>query len=153
MTITNIGHVVLPSRDVERSMSFYEKVLGMQRVAYLERARMGFLSFGTVHHDVALCQVDSTAAGPLGSPGNSHTGIHVAGGPDELGRLHRRLSEAGVDVDAVHDFGFMHGFYFLDPDGNRLELFCDLMEDSAALELLRSKETASVAGSTGTPSG
>lgn len=140
MKITGIGHVVLPTRDVEAGLDFYHRVLGLEKVAYLPFAKMGFLSLGKTHHDIALCKVADGEA--VGSPGNSHTGIHVDGGPNALEELRDRLLAAGVEVEEVHDFGFMNGFYFKDLDGNRIELFCDVMSEDDALELLRSKQPA-----------
>jgi catechol 2,3-dioxygenase len=138
MKITGIGHVVLPTRDVEAGLDFYQRVLGLEKVAYLPFAKMGFLSLGSTHHDIALCKVPDDE--PVGSPGNSHTGIHVDGGPEALEELRDRLLAADVEVEEVHDFGFMNGFYFKDPDGNRIELFCDVMSEDDALKLLRSKQ-------------
>jgi catechol 2,3-dioxygenase len=143
MKITGIGHVVLPTRDVEAGLDFYHRVLGLEKVAYLPFAKMGFLSLGRTHHDIALCKVADDE--PVGSPGNSHTGIHVDGGPEALKALRDRLLAADVEVEEVHDFGFMNGFYFKDLDGNRIELFCDVMGEDDALDLLRSKQPARVA--------
>src|ERR1700749_3641131 len=141
MKLTGIGHVVLPSRDVEAGLGFYHRVLGLEKVAYLPQARMGFLSFGSTHHDIALCKVDENT--PVGSQGNAHTGIHVDGGPGALGEIRAPLASKGFDVEPVHDFGFMNGFYFKDLDGNRIELFCDVMAEDEALNLLRSKQKPS----------
>jgi catechol-2,3-dioxygenase len=138
MKITGIGHVVLPTRDVEAGLDFYQRVLGLEKVAYLPFAKMGFLSLGKTHHDIALCQVADDE--PVGSPGNSHTGIHVDGGPEALEELRDRLVAADVEVEEVHDYGFMNGFYFKDLDQNRIELFCDVMSEDDALKLLRSKQ-------------
>src|SRR5262245_1646646 len=112
MKITGIGHVVLPSHDVEAGLAFYERVIGLEKVAYLPRANMGFLSFGSTHHDIALCKVDGD--GYVGSQGNAHTGIHIEGGPEALAEIRDRLTAEGIEVEQVHDFGFMHGFYFKD---------------------------------------
>ncbi|GAA5190215.1 hypothetical protein GCM10023322_44860 [Rugosimonospora acidiphila] len=147
MKITGIGHVVLPSHDVEAGLAFYERVLGLEKVAYLPAARMGFLSFGRTHHDIALCKVDESV--PVGSQGNAHTGIHVDGGPEALVEIRERLAAEGIDVEPVHDFGFMNGFYFKDPDGNRIELFCDIMADGEALDVLRAKQQRASRASAG----
>ena len=146
MKPTGIGHVVLPTRDVEAGLDFYHRIFGLEKVAYLPQARIGFLSFGTRHHDIALAQVKDDE--PTGSPGNAHTGIHVEGGPEGLAQIRQRLADEGIDVEPVHDFGFMNGFYFKDPDGNRIELFCDIMPEEDALNVLRAKNRPSASAST-----
>ena len=136
--ITGVQHAVLPTRDIETGLKFYEETLGLERVAHIPGAKMGFLSFGSKHHELALSLVDENE--PTGSPGKSHTGIHIEGGPEALEELYEQVAAKGVKTEKVHDFGFMHGFYLYDPDGNRIELFCDVMEDQDALDLLRSRD-------------
>ena len=43
--------------------------------------------------------------------------------PTTVDALYERVKSSGAKIDRPHDFGFMKGFYFYDPDGYTLELF------------------------------
>jgi len=133
--IKKIGHVVLGSRDPKRSMEWYRDALGMDVVHYLDRAQMWFLSFGTQHHDLAVTKLPDDA--PVGTFGASHVAIEIEGGLDQLKELYERVKEAGGEVENGHDFGMLTGFYCLDPDGNRLELYFDHETHEEAKAIMR----------------
>ena len=52
-----LGHVNLTVSDLERSMAFYTRVLGIEEVRREPDIKAGFLSNGNTHHDVALVEV------------------------------------------------------------------------------------------------
>ncbi len=132
-----LAHVVIGVRDARKSQQWYADVLGMEPVSYLEGINMGFLSFGANHHDIALMNVPEGQ--PVGSAAGTHVAFQIEGGMDELKALYQRLKSKGVNVENGHDFGFLNGFYFYDPDGNRLELFYDYLPVHEARETLRGK--------------
>ncbi|HLY64312.1 MAG TPA: VOC family protein [Chloroflexota bacterium] len=133
--VKKLAHVVLAVKDARKSMEWYQDVLGMEPMGYLEGINMGFLSFGEQHHDLALMNAPEGAA--LGSASGAHVAFVLEGGMDELKTTYARLKAKGVKVDGGHDFGFLNGFYFYDPDGNRLELFYDSVSLDEARSVLR----------------
>lgn len=120
---TRLGHVHLKVTDVDRAVEFYTSVLGLER---RERTgRFAFLTYGDVHHDVALQEVGGPPAadGPGPRVGLFHVAVEC---PDRetLAATHERLRDRGVDVTPV-DHGISLALYFDDPDGNGLEAYCD----------------------------
>ena len=117
-----LGHVQLRVRDLGRSKSFYEGLLGLP----VREAGRGvvFLGLGPSHHEIALHAVgeDAAQSPPLGL-GLSHIAFEVADRPALL-RVYRTLADAGVRVSGV-DLGVSWSLYFHDPDGNEVEVYCD----------------------------
>jgi catechol 2,3-dioxygenase len=128
--IKGVAHVVLPVRDTRRSTEFYTNVLGMELVNVIEEMQMAFLSFGTRDHDVALIQVPADA--PVGSSGLAHTAFEIEGGHQELQDLYQRLQQRGATVEFTADHKVTESVYFLDPDGNRLEVFAQIIQPGEA---------------------
>lgn len=130
--IRRLQHAVLNCRDVEASMKFYAEILGMEVVSYDPQRKMAFLSFGAEHHNIALFQFPTDAA--MIEPnhlGLNHLALEIEGGEDELRALYDRLQAHGVPIDRLTDHVISRSVYFFDPDGNRLEIFADMMPDEA----------------------
>jgi len=123
--ITRLNHAVLYVRDVERSVAFYQDVLGFRRLprgmipgaAFLQAPGSGN------DHDLGLFEMGPTA-GP--SPaGRSAVGLyHLAwevDSLDELERLAGVLSAEGALIGSS-DHGTTKSVYGVDPDGIHFEL-------------------------------
>ncbi len=123
--INRVGHVVLYVSDVDESVAFYRDKVGMELVRYNGERGLAFMSFGLQHHDIGLFRVRGEAT--RGNLGLSHIAMVINGGTDELRQLHDKLVEDGVEVVEAIDYGYTRSIYFNDPDGNRLEMYCDLM--------------------------
>ena len=132
--INKVGHVVLGCRDPQASIKFYTETLGMELVQFNQELQMAFFSFGEQHHDIAVIKVPDDQ--PVGSAGLSHTALQIEGGEAELRELYQRLKDHGVKVDFTADHVLTKSVYFFDPDGNRLEIFCESMEMAAAKNYL-----------------
>ena len=133
--INKVGHVVLAVSDPEASAKWYSGVLGMDIMYYNEKGKMAFLSFGTQHHDIAVVKAPENAT--LDSTGNSHTALQIEGGLDELKQLYQRMKNKGVEIDYTTDHGLSQSVYFFDPDGNRLEVYCETMTPEEGIEFMR----------------
>ena len=128
--IRRLQHAVFNCRDVEASVKFYTEALGMEVVSYDRERKMAFLSFDAEHHNIALFQFPTEA--PRLEPnrvGLNHLALEVEGGEAELRALHARLQALGVPIDRLTDHVMTRSVYFFDPDGNRLEIFADLMPE------------------------
>ena len=121
--IQRVGHIVLRVTDVEKAEAFYRDALGMETVRRSEGA--AFMSFGTQHHDIGLFSVDGEPT--RGNAGLGHVALVAEGGIQELQELHQRLVDHGVEIASLTDHGMTKSVYFNDPDGNRLEVYVDLM--------------------------
>jgi len=123
-----LGHVVLAVRDAARSRDFYVRTLGL-KVAHedLDRGAV-FLSFGREHHDLALFQLATGSAPDATQPGLHHMAWQL-GSFEELREAYRELKAMGVPVEATIEHNVTRSVYFPDPDGNRVELYCDMVTD------------------------
>lgn len=133
-------HVALYVRDPEASGAWYGDVLGMQVVA--REPRWVFMSFGQKHHDIALIKAQTPAE--LGTIGLQHYGLEIAGDITELRRLYGMLLRRQVPIVKITDHKAGVGVYFTDPDGNRLEFFCETAPDDATgIQLMTEYSAAS----------
>ena len=123
-----LGHVVLKVRDAQKSKEFYTRVLGLKVANDAREHGAVFLSFGTQHHDLALFQLATGAAPQAGQPGLHHTAWQL-GSFEELQAAYRELGTLGIPVESAIEHNVTRSIYFHDPDGNRVELYCDRFED------------------------
>ena len=132
--INKVGHVVLNVKDVAASVKFYTEALGME-VMRRRDDKAAFLSFGTQHHDIALFKAPEDAE--KGTLGLNHIAFQIAGGETELRQLYGRVVQHGGKIDRTTDHGMTHSVYFFDPDGNRLEIFSEVMDPEAGRKHMR----------------
>lgn len=141
-----VGHVVLKARDLKRAEQFYTEVLGMEVVMRLDRPqglRGVFFSLGEQHHDIAVLEVPSDADVVKDNQvGLHHIALQV-GSFAELQDCYRTLKAHNVTITRTIDHFITKSIYFIDPDGNGLELYCDVGEDG--LERIRRGEAAAFA--------
>jgi len=114
-------HFSLPVTDLDRSRKFYEGVLGMKVVE--QSPRMVFLKTG---EDFLILAKGSE---PLKFDSSKSTPVHHAFKvmPDEFQSSIDDLRKNGVEVFNIEErnTGVFWGpqAYFLDPDGNKLEIY------------------------------
>jgi catechol 2,3-dioxygenase len=120
-----IGHVNLKVADLERSLAFYEGVLGF-KITKRIGDEAAFLAYGGYHHDICINTWESRdgSAPAAGRTGLFHLAI-VYSRRSELCDAFRRLKAAGVVVDSAVDHGVSESLYLRDPDQNGVELYWD----------------------------
>ena len=65
-----------------------------------------------------------------GQLGLNHFAVQVAD-IDDLKEVYENLQDKGVAMDHNTDHGMTSSVYFMDPDGNRIEFFCNNQENPA----------------------
>ena len=125
--VTNVGHVVLKVRDIERSARFYRDVLGLKEVARATFGRpMAFFSTGENHHDVAVMEVGPDAPTPeRHGVGLYHVALRIGNTLDELRAAKAHLEAHGYTALRLTDHRVSQSIYLDDPDGNGIELYVD----------------------------
>jgi catechol 2,3-dioxygenase len=133
--LAGLGHIVLRIKDLESSIRFYESVLGLKLTS--RSPRMAFFTAPEVEnksHELALMEM-----GPqIAPPEQNQVGLyHFAWQLTTLGeleRFHDHLLAKGVQIVGYGDHGISMGVYFLDPDGNEIEVFYELPRSEWPLE-------------------
>jgi len=110
--VTGLDFVAVPSRDAERSRTFYVETLGLRPD---DKARFEFwvgeTCFGIWEPE--------RMGGTFAPQKNGHWALHV----DDVAEARRELEGKGVEfVGEVLDTGVCHMAFFADPDGNDLML-------------------------------
>jgi catechol 2,3-dioxygenase-like lactoylglutathione lyase family enzyme len=123
MKLERLDHFGLEVGELVRAERFYTEVLGLAVVAHLGDQTL--LQCGD--QNLALFQVDRPALTPeqrrarIARPlGHGHHAFRVS--RTDFATARARLAEAGVESASPIDWGDHDCVYFLDPDGNLLEL-------------------------------
>ena len=115
---TQLGHLALRVRDVDRAAEFYSDVLGLEL-----KSKTGPIAFLGIRpdasHEIALFPLKEGAPGPDPERvGLYHMAWEMASFED-LTALHERLKARGAQIVGYSDR--QCNVMFLDPDGNELE--------------------------------
>ena len=127
MPIQRVGHVVIKMRDLEAAKRFYRDILGMQITD--EREGFGvFFRFQDYHHDIAVFKVAEDAESPQKNQvGLAHIAL-IADSFDTVKAMYQRLKAHDVPIVRTVDHGITKSVYFKDPEGNELEIYCEVPE-------------------------
>jgi lactoylglutathione lyase len=156
MRLDRLGHIGINVSDIDRSIDFYRRIMKFKLTGKWGppefRANLAFMRLGDKHHDLVLFElpkdIDRADLTTVDSTERRDTGVnHIAFETDSredwlLAIDHVR--NCGVEIVAgpcVHGhessgpLSFIggsgsHAFYFLDPDGNRIEVYCWMMKVS-----------------------
>ena len=126
--LNKIGHVVLMTADLDRSVKFYTGVLGFRvsdvYPATMMEGRMVFMRCAADHHGVAL-----VGQAPGASPQHElhHMAFEVSR-LDEVFGAREWLKKNGVKVEfeGRRRAGCQVAVEFRDPDGHELEIYWDI---------------------------
>ncbi len=127
MPIERVGHVVLKMRDLDAAKGFYRDILGMKITD--EREGFGvFFRFEDYHHDIAVFKVEDDADAPRKNQvGLAHVAL-VADSFETVKEMYQRLKDHDVPIVRTVDHGITRSVYFQNPDGNELEIYCEVPE-------------------------
>jgi len=131
--ITELDHIVLNVSDIDRSLQFYSEVLGLQgeRVDEFRAGKVGFpsvrINAGTII-DLFPKKDKSRSVTDEKNNGNLNHFCLVAGANDFTGIVdylkENKISVREGPVSRWGARGRATSVYFLDPDGNEIEIRC-----------------------------
>ncbi len=149
--LSRVGHIGVHVSNMGRSIEFYRQALGLKITGRWGPPDFGrpicFMRISDKHHDVVLFELpeDAKKAGVTSidsrirkSPGIDHIAFEVNSREDWLMALDH-VRSCGIEIvrgPYVHGpeggekfagGSGSHAFYFLDPDGNRIEVYCWMM--------------------------
>lgn len=132
-----LHHVNLKTTRLQEMIDWYGLVLGMTVTYQFDGG--AWLSNDAANHRLALLAVPGTEEDPLKL---QHSGLHhTAYEYDSMNDLldsYVRLEAHGITPHACLDHGMTMSFYYVDPDGNSVELQCDEYGDwSRSKEFMR----------------
>lgn len=130
--------------DINKTMDFYNQVLGIEETFRLENRPGGFMSNGNTHHDLGFVEVGEHTQDrgkraqekgimevPLEwgtKPGLNHFAYEMYN-EAELVAAYERLTELGVTPWLLEDRLVTRSVYFSDPEGNGLEYTVDMLRN------------------------
>lgn len=125
-----LHHVNLKTTRLQEMIDWYTLVVGIEVTHQFEGG--AWLTNDAANHRLALLSMPGLADDPdkLRHSGLHHTAYEYPSMSDLLD-THVRLKEHGIVPHACLDHGMTMSFYYVDPDGNSLELQCDEFGDWA----------------------
>lgn len=125
MKIQGFDHLVLNVQDLDRSLRFYEEVLGL-KILRLDEFRRGDVPFPSVRISCDAL-IDLVQASPSEGANVDHFCLIIE--PTDMDNLRMELEALGIEV--IRDVGRRWGAHgwglslnIKDPDGNSIELKC-----------------------------
>ena len=122
-----LGHVVFYVEDMNKSLEFYNQLIGFKIVGSFEKPfKATALSSGRTHHELLLIEVGQAPKPPKGHRlGFYDIGIKIGDSLDELSLVRKELISAGIEIIGMSDHTVSQSIYVSDPDGNEVELYVD----------------------------
>ncbi len=121
LAVKELGHVGLYCTDVEKSLDFYTRILGLTVTDAHPEGHIIFLSAQpeSEHHELALCPGRDV---PRGAKVVQQVSFIVENLAD-LKHFHTLLKSEGVRIRSVVNHGISLAIYFYDPDENIVEVY------------------------------
>ena len=121
-----LAHLVLRVRDLERTERFYTEVLGLHVTGRIPGRMVFFAADDESSHELGAQALGPDAPGPEQDRVGLYHFAWQMGSVEELEGFHRHLKANDARIVGIGDHGTSFGIYFLDPDGNEIEVFYEL---------------------------
>ena len=132
------AHFVLRVKDIEKSLAWYQAVLGMEVVHRADT--IVFLTYDDEHHRMAIAETPVDADTPPGAPGLDHVAYTL----ESLGDLlatYKRLKAMDILPAWPINHGLTTSIYYEDPDRCRVEFQVENFPTKEELQAFMRSET------------
>jgi catechol 2,3-dioxygenase len=134
-----LGHANLYVGEIERSMTFYTQICGLEEVFREHLIKAGFVSNGTRHHDLGMVDIsrrkligrDGEELGDRNVPssaGLNHLAFEVET-EKELVASFKKVEKTDTHIVMTLDHGLAKSVYLTDPSGMEVEFYSDAIDD------------------------
>jgi catechol 2,3-dioxygenase-like lactoylglutathione lyase family enzyme len=132
--IRGLYHYAYPCRDAEETRRFYEDLLGLPLVNFMQADRVPSTGERMPYAHMFFAMGDGSYIAffdlgrnemPQPSPNTPDWVQHFAmevGSVEEVLAIGKRLEAGGIEVKGLVDHDFIQSIYFFDPNGLRLEV-------------------------------
>ena len=121
---TNLGHVHLNVADLERSIDYYQRAIGLRLVK--EEKNRAYLSVGG---DTLLILTEIPGAERIARRSGLYHFAILTPSRQALGKSLRNLIDTGTELQGGADHLVSEALYLADPDGNGIEIYRDRPRD------------------------
>lgn len=122
-----LGHVNIYVSDLDRSMDYFNAVVGLEEVYRRPPIKGGFLSNGNTHHDIGMVETSSPLC-RTGRAGLNHLAFEMEN-EAALVAGYKRLADPARAFPRTIDHDITRSIYGQDPDGNAVEIYADMHKD------------------------
>jgi catechol-2,3-dioxygenase len=121
-------HFNLKTTRLQEMIDWYSALVGAE--VLFQDAVGAWLSNDEANHRIALLAFPGFVDDP---EKDTRTGLHHSAFEyasfEDLNASYLRLRDAGIEPDMCLDHGMTYSYYYKDPDGNHVELQCDVFGD------------------------
>jgi catechol 2,3-dioxygenase len=126
--VRRFGHANLFVSDYAKAYEFYNAVVGMEEAYRQPDNRASFVSNGNTYHDFGLTDITSKYAKPGQKPGLNHFAFEMLNEKELVDSYDKAVAD-GVKFAFVADHDCARATYQIDPEGNELEIYADVLKD------------------------
>ncbi len=127
MKIKELGHIVLYVTNLDKSVNFYNKILGFNLIAKMPG--IAAFSSGRTHHELLLIEIGNKPKSNRLEVGLYHIGLKIGNSLKELKEALKELKKQDVVIVGLSDHTVTNSIYIKDPDGNEIELYVDVSDE------------------------
>lgn len=138
------SHVLFMTRRSEEMLAWYQDVFEASVVH--RDAALAFLSYDDENHRFAFANLAVLRPEPIQGAGKAESGVnhlsYTYAGAGDLLEVYDRLRDRGITPYWPIHHGVTMSFYYMDPDGNRIELQVDCFDNEGAFAFMKSEAFA-----------